>query len=109
MTNHRHSTHLWNSLTMSGHTKPLDLLDITNYSIKVIEDEETCEMYLQEHYYQAINFIGMDCEWTNRKGSQCHPVALLQLAFTNKACALVRLYKFTSLPPSLVKLLQDRR
>ena len=95
------------SMRSGNYSKPL--LDITNYAIEVIENEERCEIYLQEQYRWPIKFIGLDCEWANSKGRHCHPVALLQVAFTNETCALLRLYKFTSLPPNLVQLLENRR
>ena len=91
----------------SNYAKPL--LDITTYTIEVIDNEESCEMYLQEQCRWPIKFVGLDCEWASSKEEHSHPVALLQLAFTNKACALLRLYKFTSLPPNLVQLLGNRR
>lgn len=44
-----------------------------------------------------------------RGGEGMHPVALLQLAFLDDHCVLVRLCKTGALPPSLSTLLQDNK
>ena len=59
--------------------------------------------------------VGMDCEWNSNSGGRKEkspsslPVALLQLAFPNRQCLLVRLSKIGSVPPKLAQLLADKR
>ena len=53
--------------------------------------------------------VGLDCEWVNREGVDSAPVALLQLAFPNRQCLLIRMFKMTSLGPRLTELLCDKR
>lgn len=87
----------------------------------IINDAITCEQYFSEQVKTSHRFVGLDCEWistNNNNGSiegdgnghSVHSlVALLQLAFPNKDCALVRLCHIRELTPSLTKLLSDRR
>ena len=52
----------------------------------------------------SIKMAGLDCEWVVRR-----PVALLQLAFPNKECALLRLSHIGHIPPTLADFLEDHR
>jgi hypothetical protein len=81
------------------------ILDISGYDIVIIEDETMCEDFFQRIMddKRLIQFIGFDCEWVNGGN-----VALIQLAFINKQCALVRLSKIGKITDSLAKLLTDK-
>lgn len=79
--------------------------------IFVFKDEDACnEKFLQELdkcSYEKVVF-GLDCEWVNqekqgKKEGPVHPVALLQIAFPNKTCFLVRLCKMHGKIPQKVK------
>lgn len=52
----------------------------------------------------SFKVAGLDCEWVNQNS-----VALLQLAFPNKVCVLVRLNKVRHITPSLAAFLKDQR
>ena len=90
------------------------VLDINDYKVSVIDTAEQCETYFKEKRLQDTTFIGFDCEWVsqtwnNWNKKKPYPVALLQLAFPNKECALVRLSKIGRLTESLLKILTDKR
>ena len=94
------------------------VLDVSDYNITVINDEYQCEEYFAQQVQMSHRCIGLDCEWisSNRKqpdsnnGTVQHSlVALLQIAFPNKDCSLVRLCNVGKITPSLAELLQDRR
>ncbi|EDO46953.1 predicted protein, partial [Nematostella vectensis] len=56
-----------------------------------------------------MKFVGLDCEWVNKKGVLSHPVALLQIATPLNDCFLIRLCKMSgAVPPTLKGLLEDR-
>jgi ribonuclease D len=81
----------------------------------VFEDLAACNAKLCEeinNYSYEIFLLGLDCEWVNqeRQGeSPTSPVALLQLAFPNGTCFLIRLCKMEAkLPDKLRGILEDR-
>jgi ribonuclease D len=81
----------------------------------VFEDLAACNAKLCEeinNYSYEIFLLGLDCEWVNqeRQGeSPTSPVALLQLAFPNGTCFLIRLCKMEAkLPDKLRGMLEDR-
>ena len=80
--------------------------------IFVIEDVSSCDKLLQSYRSQypfEMNFIGIDCEWVNRKGQANAPVALLQIATPLCDCFLIRLCKMEGRMPQSVKgLLEDK-
>ena len=96
---------------------PRPVLDINDYKVSVIDTAEQCETYFKEKRLQDTTFIGFDCEWVSNNQrnnvdqtpNPYYPVALLQLAFPNKECALVRLSKIGRLTESLLKILTDKR
>ncbi|XP_067051206.1 exonuclease 3'-5' domain-containing protein 2-like [Acropora muricata] len=56
-----------------------------------------------------MNYIGIDCEWVNKKGQVNAPVALLQIATPLCDCFLVRLCKMDGQMPQTVKeILEDK-
>ena len=86
------------------------VLDIRDYKIYVLDNEKDCEAYFSQKTESKIQFIGIDCEWVNSSEQSHHYlVALLQLAFPNKECALIRLDKIEKITASLAKLLSNRR
>ena len=91
---------------------PTPVLDISDYKVSVIDTAEQCETYFKR-LQDTTTFVGFDCEWVsdNQRNSlnSYYPVALLQLAFPNKECALVRLSKIGRLTESLQKILTDKR
>ncbi|XP_003388132.1 PREDICTED: exonuclease 3'-5' domain-containing protein 2-like isoform X2 [Amphimedon queenslandica] len=90
---------------------PRPVLDISDYKVSVIDTAEQCEAYFKR-LQDTTTFIGFDCEWVSdnqrNNESSYYPVALLQLAFPNKECALVRLSKIGRLTESLQKILTDK-
>ena len=98
----------------SGDSSPQKpLLDISDYTVHVFEDDYECEDYFSCKIEESYHFLGLDCEWVSYprqdKETPVCAVALLQLAFPNKECALIRLCKIRKVTPSLAKILQDRR
>ena len=89
---------------------PLPLLDIQDYDVRVISNARQCNEFFQE-LPSPLKVIGLDCEWGTfgRSKKNKSAVALLQLAFTNKTCALLRLSKFTNVTPVLLDILTDER
>ena len=83
--------------------------DVSNYHIEVVETAEACEEYLSTKIPSPLSFVGLDCEWCNEQRGSGIPVALLQLAFPNKECLLVRLCKMGDLTPTLTEILEDKR
>ena len=81
-------------------------VDLSDYSIVVAETSQACEEFLQEKVPRPLKIVGLDCEWTS-EGE--FPVALLQLAFPNRECLLLRLCKTSEIPPALIEILEDRR
>lgn len=99
------------------------LLDISDHTVVIIDNESQCEEYFSNHLQMQHKFIGLDCEW-NSDNTLRHidhsdspsvvehhfcAVALLQISFPTKHCALVRICKIGKITPSLMQLLQDRR
>ena len=82
---------------------------LTSYDITLVDSENDCEHFLSERVPHAPVIIGLDCEWVNRDGVSSAPVALLQLAFPNGQCLLVRVFRMTALGPLLTELLTNRR
>ena len=80
--------------------------------ILVIDNVSSCEKLMQSYRSQypfEMNFIGIDCEWVNRKGQANAPVALLQIATPLCDCLLIRLCKMEGRMPQSVKdLLEDK-
>lgn len=77
----------------------------------MIDDASTCDKLLQFHrskYAFKMNYIGLDCEWVDKKGQLNARVALLQIATPLCDCFLVRLCKMGGQMPQTVKeILQD--
>lgn len=84
-------------------------LYVSEYRISVVEDAQTCEEYLATRLPNPLKVIGLDCEWRAQQLGGSVPVALLQLAFPNRECVLVRLSKIRELTPKLAEILKDRR
>ena len=80
--------------------------------VYVIDDMNSCEELLKcfrSRYTFEVNFIGIDCEWVNKKGQVNAPVALLQIATPLCDCFLVRLCKMDGQMPQIVKdILEDK-
>ena len=70
----------------------------------VIQDVTECEAFFAEKKSLSFKVAGFDCEWTNGRH-----VSLLQLAFPNKECVLVRLSHINHIPRSLTEFLIDAR
>ena len=82
-------------------------VELSGYSIAVAETSQACDdFFLQEKVPRPLKIVGLDCEWTS-EGE--FPVALLQLAFPNRECLLVRLCKISQIPPVLVEIMEDKR
>ena len=109
---------------------PVELeLDISDYRVLVLDGETQCEAYFKMKASQDHKFVGFDCEWVSNGGQKravpnevsnslplsfqsCpsyYPVALLQLAFPDKQCALIRLSKIGKLTDSLTEILTNKR
>ena len=93
------------------------MVDNVNFcsDVVVFEDLNACNAKLCEemkNYSYEIIVLGLDCEWVSqeRQGeSPVSPVALLQLAFPNGTCFLLRLCKMEArLPDKLREILEDR-
>jgi len=80
--------------------------------VYVIDNASSCEKLLQSfqsRYTFERSYIGLDCEWVNKKGQVNAPVALLQIATPLFDCFLVRLCKMDGQMPKAVKqILEDR-
>lgn len=80
--------------------------------IFVIDSASSCDKILRSYcsnYPFKMNFLGVDCEWVNRKGQANAPVALLQLATPLCDCFLIRLCKMEGrMPQSVKELLEDK-
>ena len=78
----------------------------------VIDNVSSCDELLQSYrsqYPLQLNFLGMDCEWVNKKGQTNTPVALLQIATPLSDCFLIRLCKMDGhLPQSVREILEDK-
>ncbi|KAJ7370831.1 Exonuclease 3'-5' domain-containing protein 2 [Desmophyllum pertusum] len=78
----------------------------------VIDNVSSCNKLLQSYrsqYPLQLNFLGMDCEWVNKKGQTNAPVALLQIATPLSDCFLIRLCKMDGhLPQSVREILEDK-
>lgn len=85
------------------------------YHVTVVDTADECEAYLVNRGLCQPLVLGLDCEWCNRPrrsdvdSLQDIPVALLQLAFPNGECLLVRLCKIRKVTPTLERLLTDKR
>lgn len=96
--------------------RPQLLLDINEYRLHLIDEERQCEEFCKKKLEEGCQFIGLDCEWVNNglhntmiQQQDHYPVALLQLAFPNKDCALIRLCKIDKVTPSLAEILNNKR
>lgn len=90
----------------------LPVLDISEYKVIVLDEEAQCEAFFKDKMTQQVHFVGLDCEWVSSQipsTNGYHPVALLQLAFLDKECVLVRLSKIGKITDSLVQLLTNKR
>ena len=80
--------------------------------IFVLESVESCDRILQSYCSQypcKMNFLGVDCEWVNKKGQANAPVALLQISTPLCDCFLIRLCKMDGrMPQSVKEVLEDR-
>lgn len=78
----------------------------------VVDCVTSCDKLLQSYrssYPFKLNFLGMDCEWVNKKGHTNIPVALLQIATPLSDCFLVRLCKMDGhLPQTVREILEDK-
>lgn len=86
-------------LMIPDSTKPITII--------VVDDPVTCEKLIEQllSKLRAYSVIGLDCEWVT--DPYRHPIALLQLATTDGFCLLIRLFKFSSIPPNLIELLEN--
>ena len=84
-------------------------LDISQYRVSVVEDAQACEEYLATRLPNPLRVVGLDCEWKPTTVGRTVAVALLQLAFPNGECVLVRLCKTGEVTPRLAEILRDRR
>ena len=88
------------------------LKDPKTARVFVIDDSSSCDKLLQLHrskYPFKMNYIGIDCEWVNKKDQKKAPVALLQFATPLCDCFLVRLCKMDGQMPQIVKeILEDK-
>ena len=89
------------STTASNHNDN-DL--VSGYKCQVIETTKKCNRFFAARRSRPVSVVGLDCESVNDK-----PIALLQLAFPDKECALVRLNKIHHIPNSLALFLKDQR
>ena len=80
--------------------------------IFVVDSVSSCDKLLQSYRAQypfKLNFLGLDCEWVNRKGQANAPVALLQIATPLCDCFLIRLCKMEGrLPQTVREILKDK-
>ena len=88
-------------------SRPISKL-LSSYDITLVDGELDCELFLSERIPPSPSIIGLDCEWVNRDGVDSAPVALLQLAFPNGQCLLVRVFRMATLGPRLTDLLTNR-
>ena len=90
-------------------TTSLPLLDIHNYDVQVITDSEQCDEFFRT-LPRPLTVVGLDCEWGSfGRTKNKSPVALLQLAFTNKTCALLHLTQISAVTPVLFDIMTDKR
>lgn len=80
--------------------------------IFVLDSVSSCDNFLQSYRAQypfKMNFLGLDCEWVNKKGQTSAPVALLQIATPLCDCFLIRLCKMGNhLPQTVRDILEDK-
>ena len=78
----------------------------------ILDHVASCDKLLQSYRSQYpfnLNFLGIDCEWVNKKGQTNVPVALLQIATPLSDCFLVRLSKMDGqLPETVREILEDK-
>lgn len=78
----------------------------------VVDSVLSCDKLLQSYRSSCpfkLNFLGIDCEWVNKKGHTNTPVALLQIATPLSDCFLVRLCKMDGyLPQTVREILEDK-
>ena len=78
----------------------------------VVSNVSSCDKLLQSYqstYPFKLNFLGMDCEWVNKKDQRNAPVALLQIATPLNDCFLIRLCKMEGhLPQTVREILEDK-
>ena len=82
---------------------------LSDYNVTLVDSEHECEVFLAERLPSTPSIVGLDCEWVNRDNVDSAPVALLQLAFSNNQCLLVRVFKMRALGLRLTDLLSNRR
>ena len=125
-------------LPTTGQPRRRSPYSLDGHRIDVVESSIQCEEILASKSQELLGVLGLDCEWVSqqdegggRKGEgqgiriggerenssggggregDRHLVALLQLAFLDGHCVLVRLCKIgATLPPTLSTLLQDNK
>ena len=83
-----------------------------NTRVFVVDNVSLCDKLLLSYrssYPFRLNFLGMDCEWVNKKGHTNTPVALLQIATPLSDCFLIRLCKMNGhLPQTVRDILEDK-
>ena len=82
---------------------------VSHYRIEVVESWGSCEEILLSKTPQSLRIIGLDCEWVAKERGASFLVALLQLAFLDGHCLLVRLCKTKAIPSTLLGILQDSK
>ena len=86
-----------------------------NRQVLVFEDVNACNEQLTKEldkYLHKTIVLGLDCEWVSEERADSTPVcpvALVQLAFLNGRCFLVRLCRMNgSIPDKLKEILEDK-
>ena len=105
-TSHRAVDQIDNS---PGQSARLRAYSVSHHCIDVVDTLESCEATLHSQTPQSLRVVGLDCEWVSKERGGQFPVALLQLAFLDGRCLLVRMCKIQTLPPTLTDILQDNK
>ena len=90
-------------------TPPQRRYSLTRHRIDVVDTLHVCERILKSKTSQSLCVMGVDCEWVGEERGGQYQVALLQLAFLDGHCLLVRLCKTVTLPSTLHTILQDSK
>lgn len=82
-----------------------------DFEITVVNTVAECEEYFRSQVASPPTAVGLDCEWGCGVPDRppLFPVALLQLAFPDRKCVLVRLINMRSLTAKLEQLLKNQR
>lgn len=100
--------HVWR--TFDRNTPPRNASKTSR--VFVVDNASSCDKLLQSYlskYPSKLNFLGLDCEWVNKKGQTNVPVALLQIATPLSDCFLIRLCKMDGhLPQTVREILEDK-